>query len=252
MKYSIEITQDNIRKNYAGYLDLAEFITIPDNPFGKAGPASVPMAYLVGKKYNKRTVATINTRDRNRVGTISEILAALELDLYGIFVVAGDTLKRGREVREIDVYQLISLIKKYRQEYGSDILIGATLNPSRENELRIVRKKMESGADFFITQSIYDENIILNNRWIRHLSIPVYGGFMPLLSKRIISFYSKSFSISREMVEVFIRSSNLLEDNVALFKRIIKSTCDTFEGYHIMPMGNENFIERISRVIGIC
>jgi 5,10-methylenetetrahydrofolate reductase len=252
VKYSLEITQDHIRKNHSNYLGGVEFITVPDNPFGKAGPGSVPMAYLLKERYGKKTVATINTRDRNKVGIISEILAAIELELYGIFVVSGDKIKKGREVREIDVFQLISLIKKYRYDYGSDIQIGATINPSRENELRIVRKKMENGADFFITQSIYNEDIILKNKWIRHLSVPVYAGFMPLLSKKIITFYSKSFSIDEGMVKKLMDSYNLIEDNASLFIKIVKNTCDHVEGYHIMPLGNEKFLEKISRVIKIC
>lgn len=252
MKYSLEITQDNVRKNYSKYLGGVEFITIPDNPFGKAGAGAVPMAYILKEKYGRNVVATLNTRDRNKVGTISEILAALELDLNGIFVVSGDSIKKGREVRELNVFQVISLIKKYRQEYGSDLLIGAALNPSRENELRIVRKKIENGADFFITQSIYDESVILRNRWIRHLSTPVYLGFMPILSKRMVPFYSKSFSIDDSLRRKFLDSYNLVEDNLILLKKIIRSTCYAVEGYHIMPLGNEKFMENISRVMKIC
>ncbi len=252
MKYSLEITQDHIQKNFEKFLGGVEFITVPDNPFGKAGPSSVPSAFILKQRYGRNIVATINTRDRNKIGIISEILSAIIFDLYGIFVVSGDTIKKGKEVRELDVFQVMSLIKKYRYEYGSDILIGATINLTRENELRVVRKKIESGADFFITQSVYDENLILKNRWIGHLSLPVYAGFMPLLSKKILNFYSKNFSIERNLIKKLEDSYNLVEENLTLFRRIARSTCDFVEGFHIMPLGNEKFLENFSRVMKIC
>ncbi|MEL9999562.1 MAG: methylenetetrahydrofolate reductase [Thermoplasmata archaeon] len=252
MKYSLEITQHHIKKDFEKFLKGVEFITVPDNPFGRPGPGSVSSAFLLKQKYGKNTVATINTRDRNKIGIISEILSSIILDLSGLFVVSGDNVKKGIEVREISVFQLISLIKKYRYEYGSQLLIGATINLSRENELRIVKRKMESGADFFITQSVYDENLILKNKWIGHLSVPVYAGFMPLLSKSMLNFYSRNFSITTELLKKLENSSNLIEENLKLLKRIIRNTCDIVEGYHIMPLGNEKFLNNFLEVIKVC
>lgn len=249
MKFTIEITQGDIRKNYSEILGAAEFLTVPDNPFGRAGPSSIPMAYLLKNRYNVRVAGTINTRDRNRVGIVSEILAAMEMNIDGIFVVSGDSFPKSKEVRELDVFQVISLIKKYRHEYGSEIQIGATINPSRQNELKYVKKKIESGADFFITQTIYDASIIKNNRWIKYIAFPVFAGFMPILSKRMINFYSRHLNIPPEIQKNLTDSPDLINENLKILSSIISKTYDYVEGYHIMPLGNLEFMKRAERMV---
>jgi len=249
MKLTIEITQGDTRKDYKDIIREVEFITIPDNPFGKAGPSSIPMAYILKKRYRVKAIGTINTRDRNKPGIISEILAALEMQLDGLFVVSGDHSSKFKEVREIDVFQLLSLIKKYRYEYGSDMLIGATINLSRQNEIRFVKKKIENGADFFISQAIYDENYVKNNEWIKYLAVPVYAGFMPIFSKRMISFYKKGINISNEIEKRMLESEDLFQENLKIFSSILEKTKDYVEGYHIMPLGNVEFIYVIKRMV---
>ncbi|MEM4314644.1 MAG: hypothetical protein QXM39_05130, partial [Thermoplasmata archaeon] len=87
---------------------------------------------------------------------------------------------------------------------------------------------------------------------IGHLSVPVYAGFMPLLSKSMLNFYSRNFSITTELLKKLENSSNLIEENLKLLKRIVRNTCDIVEGYHIMPLGNEKFLNNFLEVIKVC
>ena len=248
MKFSLEITQQNA-KNEIKIPEEAEFLIIPDNPFGKIGPGSVPMAYFLKNRYNMKVIATINTRDRNVIGIGSEILAALELGLDGLFVVKGDSTKKFSEVRDLNVFEVIAMIKKYRYIYGSDMLIGATINFVRGNEFRIVKKKMENGADFFISQAVYDQKIIEKNKWIKYLSAPVYIGIIPILSKKIINFYAKNLFIPDKVVQALRNSENLKNENLLLFSEIIHKSMDIVEGYHIMPLENVSFADEIIRKV---
>ncbi len=249
MSISLEISQSFKNVDYSDIIDRVDFITVTDNPFGKPGISSIALSFIIKKRYGKNVLATINTRDRNRVGIISEILGALELNVDGFFVVKGDSAKNVKNVGDINVFQLLSLIKKLGEEYHGETIIGATLNISREGELKIARKKIEHGANFFITQTIYDENIVRKSVWIGSLSIPVYLGFMPILSKRSLPFYSKVLSIPDHVKISLEKSTDILEENVKIFKKIYKETRDIIEGYHIMPLGNVKFVKRIIEVM---
>ncbi len=249
MSLTLEISQSYYNVDYSNIVDRVDFITVTDNPFGKPGISSIALSFIIKKRYGIRVIATINTRDRNRIGIISDILGALHLNVDGFFVVKGDNAKNVKNVGDISVFQLLSLIKKLGEEYHGETMIGATLNISREGELKIARKKMEHGANFFITQAVYDENILKKISWIGSLSIPVYIGFMPILSKRSLPFYSNVLSIPDQVKISLERSTDIIEENVKIFRKIYRETRDIVDGYHIMPLGNLKFMKRVIEVM---
>ncbi len=115
-------------------------------------------------------------RDRNRIAMQSDILGAYTLGIRNMLCLSGDHQIFGdhpysKKVFDIDSMQLISMVRKMRDEgrflNGQEItkpprmFIGAAANPFGDPyEFRVFRlaKKIESGADFIQTQCIYNMN----------------------------------------------------------------------------------------------
>ena len=115
-------------------------------------------------------------RDRNRIAMQSDILGAYTLGIRNMLCLSGDHQIFGdhpysKKVFDIDSMQLISMVKKMRDEgkflNGQEItkpprmFIGAAANPFGDPyEFRVFRlaKKIAAGADFIQTQCIYNMN----------------------------------------------------------------------------------------------
>ncbi|WP_028325035.1 methylenetetrahydrofolate reductase [Desulfatirhabdium butyrativorans] len=113
-------------------------------------------------------------RDRNRLAMQSDILGVYTMGVRNMLCLSGDHQKFGnhpqaKNVYDIDSMQLISLVKKMRDEgkfFNDDpidvpprLFIGAASNPFAEPyEFRVYRlaKKIAAGADFVQTQCIYN------------------------------------------------------------------------------------------------
>ncbi len=113
-------------------------------------------------------------RDRNRLAMQSDILGVYSLGVRNMLCLSGDHQKFGnhpqaKNVYDIDSMQLISLVRKMRDEgqffngepidESPKLFIGAAANPFAEPfDFRVYRlaKKIAAGADFIQTQCIYN------------------------------------------------------------------------------------------------
>jgi methylenetetrahydrofolate reductase (NADPH) len=113
-------------------------------------------------------------RDRNRLAMQADILGAYALGIRNLLCLSGDHCQFGdhpnaKGVFDIDSMQLISMVKKMRDEgkfqSGAELdgapkmFIGAAENPFADPfEWRVHRlaKKIEAGVDFIQTQCIYN------------------------------------------------------------------------------------------------
>lgn len=171
-----------VRKK-AGYLkDKVDMVNITDNQTAMVRMSSWAAAMIVleeGLEPNYQMVC----RDRNRLAMQSDILGAYAHGIRNMLCLSGDHQQFGdhpqaKGVFDIDSMQLISMVKKMRDEGkflgGADIdtppkiFIGAAANPFADPfEWRVYRlaKKVQAGADFIQTQCIY--NMEKMREWIK-------------------------------------------------------------------------------------
>ena len=149
----------------------ANLILVAYNP-GKAVRTSSPMLAAAIQQSGKDTVFTIATRDMNKLAVQSLLLGAQTLGLENVVVVQGDPFRDRRisGVASVNDYRPTELIadiamlnrgidfKGRRLGAPTDFCIGASVDLGRgiEKEAQLALRKVQSGAEFLITQPIFD------------------------------------------------------------------------------------------------
>ena len=130
---------------------------------------------LVFQKHGLNTVIQAGCRDRNRLALQGDILAAHACGIESLMVVSGDDPSLGdhhqaKAVHDISLEELLACInglEKGRDMAGveltgsPDFLKGATLNTclrgaDREKELEKMKRLMDGGIGFFVTQPLFE------------------------------------------------------------------------------------------------
>ena len=150
----------------------ADFISVAYNPGRAVRVNSAMLAAAINQQTGRDVLFTLATRDMNKVALQSLLLGAQLLGLENVVVVQGDPfserdLTRVKHVGDYTATQLIAAIAEMNQgadfrggqlRAPTDFCIGATLDLGRgiEEEARLAHRKARAGAQFFITQPIFD------------------------------------------------------------------------------------------------
>ena len=191
----------------AARLDV-DFVSVAYNP-GRSVRASSPLTAAWIKASTGRDVLfTLATRDMNRLALQSLLLGAQLLGLENVVVVMGDefTQRELRQVRSVKDYRPTELIRSiarlnegldYRERSllrPTDFCIGASIDLSRgiESEVMLTRRKVESGAHFFISQPTFDPALPaeLMSRYAdeygEELTTPIFHGVQVMAARGIV------------------------------------------------------------------
>ncbi|HNS98467.1 MAG TPA: bifunctional homocysteine S-methyltransferase/methylenetetrahydrofolate reductase [Polyangiaceae bacterium] len=181
-------------------------INIPDGPRASSRMSALALAILIQRNVNIEVLLHYTCRDRNVIGMQSDLLGAWALGIRNILAVTGDPPKLGNypdatAVYDVDAIGLTNLL--WRLNHGLDIarnpigeptgfLVGVGANPGAinlEEELRRLEYKIEAGAEFIITQPVFDLRIFETFlRRIEPIRVPVLSGIWPLVSLRNAEF----------------------------------------------------------------
>src|SRR5512146_2394942 len=183
----------------------ADVIDVADSPMARMRMSPWAVCSLVQRKLNVETVLHFPTRGRNLLRVQGDLLAAHALEVRNVFVVMGDPTAIGDYPDAMDNYDLVpsGLIKLIKQSFNAGVdhaganigqptnfFAGCALNlnpPDLKQEIKNVCRKLEAGADFILTQPIYDPNLVIRFRKAfedEHgpLSVPLIVGILPLAS----------------------------------------------------------------------
>ncbi|MBN2069843.1 MAG: bifunctional homocysteine S-methyltransferase/methylenetetrahydrofolate reductase [Candidatus Krumholzibacteriota bacterium] len=181
-------------------------INIPDSPRASSRMSPLAMAVLIEKKSGIESVLHYCCRDRNIIGMQSDLLGAHALGLRNILIITGDPVKAGdypdaTSVFDIDSIGLTNVLFGLNRgldigghDFGSptSFLVGVGVNPGAADfELEIDRFhwKVEAGAEFAITQPVFDIEIFEKFRSrIKSMEIPIIAGIWPLVSYKNAEF----------------------------------------------------------------
>ena len=230
---------------------VAQVVTSPENPMGYPGIDPIITTYLVAKRAGLIPMPHITPRDKNKLHIYSQVLTASKLGIRNFFVIGGDPINPAvgsKEVRELDVMQTLRAVKEagnYMKDGEPEIAVGSSLNPYRPNESEIVSKKSENGADFFITQMIYNASL-LQTDWMRAIGYKISAGFMPIVRKSQLSSIKKmGVSFDPSILQRLENSTDISNESSRLILEAFDQLKDTVNGIHIMPLGNNRLAKEI-------
>ncbi len=189
----------------------ADVINIADSPMARMRMSPWAVCSLIQREFKVETVLHFPTRGRNLLRVQGDLLAAHAMDIRNVFVVMGDPTEIGDYPEAMDDFDLVpsGLIRLIKCGFNVGIdhagveigqptsfFVGCALNFSSqdvEREIANLHRKIESGADFILTQPSFQPEVaetFLNEYQKRHrmIPIPILVGVLPLFSHRHASF----------------------------------------------------------------
>jgi methionine synthase / methylenetetrahydrofolate reductase(NADPH) len=181
-------------------------VNVPDGPRAQSRMGAMMTSLLIEQRVGIETVTHYCCRDRNLLGMLSDLLGAAAIGLRNILLITGDPPKMGpypdaTAVFDIDSIGLTNLVRNLNHGLdpgGNPIgaptsyAIGVGCNPAAidpAHELRRFEYKVEAGAEYAVTQPVFDTNQL--ERFlceIQHTRIPIVAGIWPLVSVRNAEF----------------------------------------------------------------
>jgi homocysteine S-methyltransferase len=189
-------------------------INIPDSPRASARMSAQSLCLQIQQQTGIETVLHYTCRDRNLLSIQSDLLGASSLGLRNILCLTGDPPKLGNypdatAVFDVDAIGLVNVVN--RLNHGLDIggnpigastgfTLGVAANPGVpdiDNEIRRFAYKVEAGAEYAITQPVFDMRLLeIFLRRIEEFRIPVIAGIWPLTSLRNAEFMKNDLRVS--------------------------------------------------------
>jgi homocysteine S-methyltransferase len=240
----------------------ADVINIADSPMARMRMSPWAVCALIQRDVGIETTLHFPTRGRNLLRVQGDLLAAHALGIRNVFVVLGDPTSIGDYPEAMDNYDLVpsGLMKLIKQQFnrgvdhaGSDIgqpttfFVGCALNllsPDPEREIKILQRKIASGADFALTQPVYQPEKAFEflERYAEvfgPLEIPVLVGILPLFSSRHTAFLHNEVPGITITAEIQRRIEKAGEDAPREGVRIAGELIDRIrpwgQGIYLMP-----------------
>jgi methionine synthase / methylenetetrahydrofolate reductase(NADPH) len=189
-------------------------INVYDSPHASARMSAQSLCIQIQQHTGIETVLNYICRDRNIFSIQSDLLGASSIGLHNILCVTGDPLKLGNypdatAVFDVDSIGLVNIVQGLNR--GLDIggnsigtstnfTIGVAANPGApdlQNELRRFAYKVEAGAEYAITQPVFD--LTLLERFLDRIKdhrIPVIAGIWPLTSLRNAEYMKNDLRVA--------------------------------------------------------
>ena len=239
-------------------------VNVPDGPRAQSRMGALLTSVLIEQQVGIETVTHYCCRDRNLLGMLSDLLGASAIGLRNMLLITGDPPKMGpypdaTAVFDIDAIGLTNLVR--RLNHGMDpggnaigtptsFVIGVGVNPAAidpETELRRFEYKVEAGAEFAITQPVFD--VAQLERFlerIAHVRIPVIAGIWPLVSARNAEFLANEVPgvvVPREIIDRMrvanaISKACAIAEGISIAREMLSRVRNTVQGVQVSaPFG---------------
>jgi homocysteine S-methyltransferase len=184
----------------------ADCVDIGDSPMARVRMSCIAFAALCEQKVGIETLIHFTTRDRNLMALQSELLGAYALGIRNVIALTGDPPQMGSYPSATGVWDVkspgfIRIIKQLNQGVDwagnsigrpTNFLVACAVNPMADDlqlELDWYHQKVEAGADFAITQPLYDlEQLDRFFSRVPKPPIPTVVEIMPLQSYKHAEF----------------------------------------------------------------
>jgi len=239
-------------------------VNVPDGPRAQSRMGALLSGLLIEREVGLEAVVHYACRDRNLLGMLSDLLGAAAAGLHNLLLITGDPPKMGpypdaTAVFDIDAIGLTNLVS--RLNHGLDpggnpigaptrFVIGVGVNPAApdlERELARLAWKVDAGAEFAVTQPVFDLDQLdrFLDRTARH-ELPIVAGIWPLVSLRNAEFLANEvpgISVPEAVLERMRRASAVgreegLAEGVRIAREMLAAVRGRVQGVQIAaPLG---------------
>jgi homocysteine S-methyltransferase len=249
-------------------------VNIADSPRAQVRMSASAMASVVQNQLGMETILHIACRHRNLIALHSELLGAHAMGVRNCFVVMGDPpgigdYPQATAVSDIAPSDLIRLIKGFNQgvdmtgkaiEEPTSFFVGAAFDPGADNldrELSVLDRKVKNGADFVLTQPVYDPGVIERVlQRIGEFPVPVIMGVLPLYSHRHAEFLHNELpginipeDVRRQMKEAGDDGPSM---GIQLARELLIALQDRIHGAYVMPpFGRYDMVAEIATAVAM-
>ena len=239
-------------------------VNVPDGPRAQNRMGAIAVSVLLQQRVGIETVLHYCCRDRNLLGMHSDLLGCAALGLHNLLIITGDPPKMGPypeatavfDIDSIGLTNMVNLMNRGLDLGGNPFgeptcfTIGVGVNPGHldlEYELRRLDWKVKAGAEYAITQPVFDVRQLEHflNR-IEPMDLPVVAGIWPLLSYRNAQFMNNEVpgvSVPDEVMERMRIASekskeHALREGVAIARDTLERVRDRVAGVQVSaPLG---------------
>lgn len=240
-----------------------DVLTFPDSPSGRTRIDSVLMAQKVKNVTGFEVMPHICCRDKNAIAMRSTFLGASINDINNFLIITGDPIpvmarQVVKSVFNFDSVGLMRIADEMNSEALKDspLTYGGAINQSRrriESEIKRVQKKMEAGAEFFLTQPVFTAEDAERLRRVKEeTGARILCGIMPLVSRKNALFMKNEISgvnVTDEVIERYPENADREDGEnvgVELAKEMIAVTRDFADGYYFsFPFNRTYLLKRI-------
>lgn len=240
-----------------------DVLTFPDSPSGRTRIDSVLMAQKVKNETGFDVMPHICCRDKNAIAMRSTFLGASINGINNFLIITGDPIpvmarQVVKSVFNFDSVGLMRIADEMNSEALKDspLTYGGAINQSRrriESEIKRVQKKMEAGAEFFLTQPVFTAEDAERLRRVKEeTGARILCGIMPLVSRKNALFMKNEISgvnVTDEVIERYPENAGREDGEnvgVELAKEMISATRDFADGYYFsFPFNRTYLLKRI-------
>jgi len=259
---------------YLHSVGVVDAVNIPDSPRASARLSNQALCLMVAQQVGIEPVLHYTCRDRNVLGIQSDLLGASALGIRNLICITGDPPKMGdypdaTAVFDVDAIGLVNIVHNLNHALdigsnpigtGTKFVIGVGANPGVPNideEIRRFEYKVQAGAEFAVTQPVFDLRLIEDFlRRIEHCRIPVIAGIWPLVSVRNAEFMKNELRVSvpDEVIARMARATTAeaaRDEGIAIARDMLSAVRDMVQGAQISaPQGRYSSAVDVLEALG--
>jgi methionine synthase / methylenetetrahydrofolate reductase (NADH) len=240
-----------------------DVINVPDGPLATSRMSALALAVLIEQQAGIETLLHYACRDRNLLGMQSDLIGAHAMGLRNLLVVTGDPPREGSypdatavyDVDSIGLTNVVSRLNRGLDIGGQNIgrptafHVGVAANPDAINldeEIRRFEYKVEAGAEFAVTQPIFDVRAF--ERFLKRVEgarIPIITGIWPFESARNAEFMANEvpgITVPDELLDRMRRAERdgrAVDEGVTIAREIVRAITGMSQGIQVSaPSGN--------------
>lgn len=259
-----DASSDKFRKGVCALQENGvDIITVSDSPMARARADASLLAVYAKKCADVEIMPHVAMRDRNLIGLRSEILGAHVNGIRDFLVITGDPVgsnDRGKITGVFDVNSIrfMEYLKHMNEEVLQEepVYYGGALNYAGVNPAAIagrMKKKMEAGCEYFLTQPIFTEEDIDRIRELKEMTgARILCGIMPLVSYRNAMFMKNEMPgihVSDEIVSRYqpdMSKQDAEEVAVKISLKVAEQLLEVADGFYLMtPFHRVALVNRI-------